>query len=209
MASKYVIHAYHPDDAEYLTLYLDDKVFRVYPEEALEIDVDSNGRTLETPEFYHHQLIAQYGGLYGLVDVPASKTRTGIVLDVDAALGSAKALLLVNRHRHINQWASDQIKTRVNKNLPVLAPTGFVAESIKLLDIDLRATYNIMPIGWDFKPTGHTKANGALLTVDPSIAEDQGEEIAELKAQNAALSSKLDEVLAKFSEFMEHKGKSK
>ena len=206
MATKYILHAYQPSDADYLTLFLDDKVFRLPPNEPIEIDTDSNGRTLETPEYYHHQLLAQYGNLFGLVDVPVTKTRTGLQFDVERAQAQAEANLLVNRHRHINQWAADQIKTRVNKNLPVLAPTGFVAESVKLLDIDLRATYNIMPIGWDFKPTGKTQANGALLTADlPQTTADQMEEIAGLRAENQAIKDQMSQLMGKLDELLTKK----
>ena len=199
MASKYVIHAFEPPDASYLTLYLDDKVFRLPPNETVEIDRDSNGRALDTPEFYHFELIRQYGTLYGLVEVPAHKTRTGIVLDVDEAMEMAQAKLLMKRHRWINEWAADQLKTRVNKNLPVMAPSGFVAESIKMLNVDLQAQYNFKPVGWDFRPDPKkTSADSRLLAIPVSNTanDDVSEAMAVMRAENIAMKEQLDRVLS-------------
>ena len=196
MASKYVICAYDPPDASFLTLYLDDKVFRLTPNEPLEIDTDSNGRRLETAEFYAHMLVAQYGSLYGVTAVPSTKTRTGITLDVEHALELAQARLLTNRHQHIAAWAQEQLQTRVNKNLPVLPPTGFVEESIKLLNVDLEATYRIRPIGWDYKPVGTGKADPNLLSINTTAQVDVAEELAMMQAENAEIKSQLAELLA-------------
>ena len=197
MASKYVICAYEPKDASYLTLYLDDKVFRFAPNEPLEIDTDSNGRRLDTPEFYAHMLVVQYGPLYGVTAVPSTKTRTGLTLDVEHALELAKARLLTNRHQQIAAWAQEQLQTRVNKNLPVLPPTGFVEESIRLLNVDLEATYRIRPIGWDYKPApGASKANPDLLSLQLEPQVDLVEELEVMKAENAEIKAQLAEVLA-------------
>jgi hypothetical protein len=182
MPAKYVIHTYRPSNNPdaILNLSMDDKWFRIPPDEPFEIETDSNGRVLETPEFYTAELLAQYGPIYGLVEIPAIRTRTGITLDVDSALAASSAALAQNRQRHINLWAAEQLTTRVSKNLPVLPPTGFVAESIRLLNVDLGATFNLRPVGWDYHPQS-SPASSAL---------DQ-EDIVSLRAQNEELSKRL------------------
>ena len=197
MAAKYLIHAYHTPGAnpmaDMITHNLDDKWFRIPPDEPFEVDKDSNGRQLDVPEFYAHVLLQQLGPIYGLVEVPATRTRTGITLDVDGALDKAKAQLVINRHRQINQWATEQLQDRVNKNLPVLPPTGFVAESIEILNIDLGKVYRIYPVGWTYRPTEEMKADAKLLAPIP-LSSDTAEEVAVLKAENYTLAARLDKM---------------
>ena len=168
----------------------------LFRSEPLEIDTDSNGRKLDTPDFYAHMLVVQYGPLYGVTAVPATKTRTGVTLDVEHALELATARLLTNRHQQIAAWAQEQLQTRVNKNLPVLPPTGFVEESIRLLNVDLEATYRIRPIGWDYKPVAKSSANPELLAVNTAAQVDLTEELEVMKAENAEIKVQLAEVLA-------------
>lgn len=190
MAAKYVIHAYHGREP-LLTLNLDSHWFRIPPEEPFEIDKDSNGRQLDNPEFYCHSLLAQFGGIYGIVEVPMTKTRTGIVLDVEGALASAKRTLELNRHKHINLWASEQMQHRVSKNLPVLPPTGFVEESIRVLGMDIGKVYNIHPVGWDFHPPSDQPASQSLPVPDEMVA---------LRRENAELKTRLERIEALFPE---------
>jgi hypothetical protein len=189
--AKFLIHNYVPSDgSEFISLQLDDHWFRMKPNEPFEMSTDSNGRLLDAPDFYAHMLIVTYGHIYGIVEVEQEKTRTGILLKVDKALEIATAELLANRHRHINQWANDQLTSRVRNNLPVLPPSGFTEESIKVLNIDLKAKYNFKPIGWDWEPD-------ATRPVDSSVSEISAPlDVTALRAENDDLKSRMADLEA-------------
>ncbi len=213
MAAVYLIHTYHTPDAkpseDMLTLQLDDHWFRIPPDEPFEVDKDSNGRQLDNPEFYAHHIMAQHGSIYGIVPVPATKTRTGIVLDVDTALEQASAALLMNRHRHINNWAQEQLQSRVKLNLPVLPPTGFVEESIKELGVDLQASYNFKPVGWNFKPKVAAHVQGQELATASIATVDHSDDIATLQEDNAELRDRLTRMEAMWEKALAPRGKGK
>src|SRR6185369_1449131 len=193
--SRYVIHAYDTDHPEgnQITHQLDDHWFRIPPNEPFEVDYDSNGRKLDEPGFYKHVLLQQLGPIYGLVEVPMEKTRSGITLDVEGALAASKRQLLLNRHAHINACATEQLQERVRKNMPVLPPTGFVAESIILLNSDIGKTYRFFPVGWEFQATPTPSPD-----VDPNLLAANNaadERVAGLEAQVSQLSEQVAQLL--------------
>lgn len=188
MANKVLVHNYHNSDPsiEFITILLDDKVFRIYPGEPFEVESDSNGRRLDNPDFYAHHIIATFGSIYGIVEVPVVRTRSGITFDVEAAIQLADAALLQNRHRHINLWAADQLTSRVRQNLPVLPPSGFVEESIKILNIDTQKKFGFKPIGWDWRPVDDKPIDSS-----PATDTDLQVENTELKNRMARLEEAL------------------
>lgn len=183
---KYLVHNYHPKDAKHISLQLDDKWFRMYPGEPIEIDTDSNGRKLDNPDFYAHHILTIYGSIYGIVEVPQRRDRTGIHLDIEMAMEMADAALLQNRHRLINLWAQEQMEGRVRHNLPVLPPSGFVEESIRELNIDVQAKFGFRPLGWDYRPDQSRPIDGIRSTVTanlPNTTSTQSAEVAVLREQ--------------------------
>lgn len=150
--AQYLMHAYSPSDpaqpAE-IHFRMADYQFRIPPFEPFEMDYDSNGRKIEHADFFHHKILEEYGPLYGFVDIPTRRERTGVVFDIDAAIDNATRTLKHNRLVRITEWVQDQMQNRVRQNLPVLAPTGFVAESLILLNINLSKRYKLHPVGWE------------------------------------------------------------
>lgn len=205
--TKYVYHAYEPSDgSEFITLLMDDKVFQIPPHEPFEMTTDSNGRPLDYPAFYTFQMLMTFGPLYGLVEVEAEMTRTGVTLNLERAEKQASDNLLLNRYRHIEQWAVSQINERVKEGKPVLAPTGFVEESIKLLNIDLFSKYRLQPIGWDWRPDKSKAIDGVAASLpdmaDSALVAGLQDQIQMLTADKAAMQSQLDDIQGMLGELL-------
>lgn len=197
--TKYVYHSYEPSDgSDVITILMDDKVFQIPPHEPFEMTADSNGRMLDYPSFYTFQMLMIYGPIYGLVEVEAEKTRTGISLNLERAAKQSSDQLTLNRHAHIQAWVNTQINERLREGKPVLAPTGFVAESIMLFNIDLYAKYKLQPLGWDWAPDKTRRIDGTPVV----LASGVDEELAALKEENKALHSQLDDIQGMLGELL-------
>jgi hypothetical protein len=209
VVAKFVYHVYEPqDDSEFITILMDDKVFQIRPHEPYEMSADSNGRLLDAPGFYMYQMLQTYSGLYGLVEVEAVSTRTGIQLDIDKAERDATRLLEQNRWRHIETWVQAQLNERVAQAKAILPPQGFIEESIKVLNVDLAARYNIKPIGWDWKPdTSRPIVNTRDLGL-VTAAAPVNEEIESLKQELADRDARLDRMEALLERLLSGGGKA-
>lgn len=211
--AQYLIHAYEPSDPAQpreVHFRMADYQFRIPPFEPFDVDYDSNGRKIEFADFFHHKILEEYGPLYGFVNIPTEKTRTGLVFDTDAAIEHAQKTLKRNRIVRITEWVQDQMQNRVRQNLPVLAPTGFVSESIIILKINLSKRYKLNPIGWEegealglVDNADHTPINSnaqqppqtVVQTVtDPALLK----QLAEAQADNEILREEMASMQASF-----------
>lgn len=116
-----------------LDLQLGDLWYHLEQDEPLEI---SDGR------FYVEKLMEIYGRNYGLIVMEQIKTRTGISLDTDAEIERAHKNLAKCESDLLNEWVIVQQTTRIPANLPILPPSGRVAEIVASRKIDLKKKYN-------------------------------------------------------------------
>lgn len=201
--AQYVIHAFesiNPDEKT-IDFRMADYQFRIPPFEPFEIDVDSNGRKVEHADFFHYKILEEYGPLFGIINLPLTRTKSGIMFDVEGGIEAAKKQLHRNRLVRINEWVQDQMQNRVRQNLPVLAPTGFVADSLILLKVNVSKKYKLHPVGWDEgeqfglvdDAIGHQSV--PVLKVDP----EADRKLAEMAADNELLREELAGVQANFA----------
>lgn len=136
---KYIMHVYTPPNGGTVRLQLDDHWFELPTGEPVEIESD----------FYANALLEHYGHIYGIVDVPYTKSRTGLVVDIEAAEAAARSYLKRSEEALLIKWVMGQKEERVRANLPVLPPTGRVEEIIRQNNIDLKARFGLVPVGMD------------------------------------------------------------
>lgn len=136
---KYLMAAHQPENNTILRLQLDDHYFEFPTMEPVEVESD----------FYAEKLLEVYGHIYGIVNVPYSKGRTGISVDVESAQHAAKAHLKKTETEMLLAWVTQQKEDRVRQNLPVLPPTGRVEEIIRKGKINLQQRFGITPVGMD------------------------------------------------------------
>lgn len=210
--AQYLLHAYEPSDPSQpreIHFRMADYQFRIPPFEPFEMDYDSNGRKIEHADFFHHKILEEYGPLYGFVDIPTRRERTGVVFDIDAAVEHAEKTLKRNRIVRITEWVQDQMQNRVRQNLPVLAPTGFVSESLILLNINLSKRYKLNPVGWEegenlglVDNADHTPINPQLASAPVQYMQDpeQARKLAEVQADNEMLKEEMAAMSASFED---------
>lgn len=134
MASQFVMHA----GKEAIDLQLGDRWYHIDPLTPFEVD--------DGP-FYVGKLIEIYGGMYGLMVLPVEKTRTGTHINIDQAEEDCKKFLREVDQNLLLAYVAEQQTERVARNLPVMPPTGRVAQIIKDRKVDLRAKYNLNVMG--------------------------------------------------------------
>lgn len=118
-----------------LDLQLGDLWYHMEQNEPLEV---SDGR------FYVEKLMEIYGRNYGLIVMEMVKTRTGITLDTDAEIIRAERHLAKCESDLLQEWVVVQQTTRIPANLPILPPSGRVAEIVESRHIDLFKQYKFV-----------------------------------------------------------------
>lgn len=132
----FVIHSM----PETQSFQLGDVWYHIPPNEPFEI---------EHGPFYASKLLEIYGPVYGVMEVPTVKDRTGIHIDVDLAIVNSQNYLKAVDKALLDAYVNEQRVERISKNLPAMPPAGRVAQIIKDRKIDLKAKYNIDIMGMD------------------------------------------------------------
>lgn len=157
------------------------KVFKVVPLHGS--DAGSGGGEYTIPEEYLAQKIIEQTWHYGMVDVPVIETEGdfGVTFNYDAKAGIAQSreALIRAEEQMLGNYVK-QCQERMSQQLPAFPPTGRVDDIIKTRGIDLKAAYNIVPIGY-----GQVAA-----------AADRQAEMDELKRQNAELQEQFKAFMA-------------
>lgn len=158
--THYVMHT----GTEVIHLQLDDHWYHIPPNEPYEI---------EDGQFYVDKLLEIYQPVYGLINVPFEKTRTGLVINVDAAEVEANRVLGIIEDRLVVEYARAQMEDRVKAGKPVLPPAegSRVEQIIKKNKIDLRGRFNLNPVGTDSAP--YDDPEKAKLRAEAQLLRDQ------------------------------------
>lgn len=185
--AKWLMHAYNPpkDSTIHpgaLHLQLDTHWFIIPPFEPFEVESD----------YYAHHLMAIYGPVYGLIELPTTRTKTGIIFDPEEGLHRAKVYFRECQESSVLQYARIQMEDRVRSNLPTLPPTGFVLEAIKELGIDLQQRFGFTPMGWDRSAiAGKTTISDGRADVSLA-AQSAAADVIVLRRENDELKAKFD-----------------
>lgn len=170
MASIFLMHAYH----DTVHVQLDDRWFHMPPGEPVEFE----------RQFDADKVIEIYGPIYGLIEVPSTKTRTGIHIDVESGEEMAQAELQRRETSLLLEWVRIQQEDRVKNGAPPLPPSGRVKEIIEANHIDVKARFNLNILGFE------------TVLADPEKVKLQ-QENAELRAKVAQSDSALAAILAR------------
>jgi hypothetical protein len=186
--AKWLMHAYesgpnHTTHPGALHIRLDDHRFIIPPNEPFEVESD----------YYAHHIMAIYGPIYGVIELPVTKTRTGVVIDPEAGLRDAQAALVAARWQAIFQYARIQMEDRVRSNLPTLPPTGFAEESVRILGVNLQARFGFSPLGWDTSGQQSGQQNTPVLSQPPLPAPPPSNfaEMEVLRDENRSIKSEM------------------
>lgn len=187
--AKWLMHTYRPEKAanqpEELHLQLDSHWFIIPPDEPFEVESD----------YYAFHLLQIYGPVYGIVELPVTKTRTGVTFDPDEGLRFAQVAMRRSMEEAVNQYARVQMEDRVRNNLPTLPPSGLAAQAIRQLKINLQQRYGFTPLGWNREENGQAVMSDGMMQ---SVASHQTD-LVTLKSENADLKSQM----AKMQETLE------
>lgn len=128
-----------------LLLHTDDETVFV------RVDINSYilppGEPVEIENDHHANIILEQKVFHGIVEVPMTKTRSGINYDIESATASAKEALLAADDLVVAQYIRTQLEDRLGAGKPALAPQGRALKIIRRTQTDL-ADYGIMPVGW-------------------------------------------------------------
>lgn len=184
----FVIHAYEPSDgSRMLRLNLGDEWWNLPTGEPVEI---------EQGEFFAEKLIETHGPVYGIVEAPSVKTRTGISIDPDACMVMARKALRAAEDNLLNKWVMEQRSDRVRANLPVLPPTGRVAEIVTNRQIDLKKTYGFQTVGEETASTTDHSGQAKAGSEDVEALKRENEA---LRAEGTARDAMMSEIMGRLS----------
>ena len=119
----------------------------------------------------------------GMIDVPVSRDRTSLRTEDDASLRERAAMALRDAELKCVESYVVQQQDRKQQNSPALKPEGRVLGIIRKHGIDLRAKYNLEPIGHGDAEVAESKAA-------------QAAELAELRRQMAEMQTRMAAMLA-------------
>jgi len=123
--------------------------------------------------------ILEHCKLYGMVEVPVIKSKSGISFDIETARKAAREALLVAQKKLIDNYIEEQ-KGRIAQNYPVLPPSPVVQRIAEEQGIDFKE-YGLTPPG-------------------VKIVSKPNERIEELENMVKALAEQNKLLLAKFEE---------
>lgn len=158
------------------------------------------GEPVEMDAFFADAVISHIGHIYGLVEVNQTKTKTGIVWDVEEAQERAGAFLIECDKATVNFYVRQQMEDRIAGGKPALPPTGRALDVIKKNQINLKRQFGLHPVGWvdpgeDLPNTGHTVAGGDNTEL-LKVIKNQSETISGQQAQIADLNTKFERLMA-------------
>lgn len=175
----YIMHNFQTEDGGPLRLNMGDYWIDFPAGEPVEME--SEWLADRFVQFYSH---------YGFIFCPVSRGRTGTSIDADKCAQMATEQLRKTEDRMIQEWVEQAKQFQAKNGLSPRMPTGHVLKAIEDRHIDLKAKYNLEPIGL-----------GSDMTADP--------EKAKLAAENADLKSRLDRMEQMLMQRGAESGKSK
>jgi hypothetical protein len=160
---------------------------------------------VELDTFIADTVMQHMGDIYGFVEVPMTKTKTGVTWDVDKAIELATERLKKCERASVEFYVRQQLEDRIAAGKPALAPTGRALMIIKKHNINLRTEYGLSPVGWkdigaDVPNTDNAqvsdKALTALVSSQKLQIESQAEQIATQATQIETLGNQFAELMA-------------
>ena len=181
----------HCDTSELVADLINGVLITLPPSEPVELD-----------EFIANAVLEHKAGIHGIVECNVTRTKTGIVYDVDEALERAEVLLKQCEDNSINFYVRQQMEDRVASGKQPLPPTGRALEIIKRRKISLRNEYGLVPVGWRDPGvsapyagmSGETTVQSANQAIVTQLELEKQKNV-ELKATVEDLSRKFDALL--------------
>lgn len=193
---------FHCDESEPVADLINGALIILPPNEPVELD-----------EFIANAVLDHKAEIHGIVEVNATKTKTGVVYDIDEAIPRAMEALERAELATINFYVRQQMEDRIAGGKQPLPPNGRALGIIRKRKVSLRNEYGIVPVGWkdpgvdtpyagmsgDVTPVSQNTA----LTTQVAILQQSN---AELKLHNEQLGNQFAALMKKFEQLMGEDG---
>lgn len=105
------------------------------------------GKPLKFTDILHANAFLEHKHDYGVIEVGATETETGIQLDLAEAKERADQALKQAEDNIVAAYVKTQVEDRLRHNFPAMPPQGRAKEIIARKKIDLKK-HGINPVGW-------------------------------------------------------------